>query len=158
MIETMQQHLLSFWFILGFILLAIEVAAFGMASGVLLFAGIGALITGMLVFAGVLPNTIPATTTAFAITSGLSALLLWKPLKRFQDSTGTHEPMSDLIGYRFRIEQEVSPTQPGEVRYSGVTWRVEIDLKCTEPLLQAGTLVEVVSVDAGLFRVRPVHS
>jgi len=158
MIEAIGQHLLSFWLILGLLLLTIEVAAFGMASGVLLFAGIGALLTGVLMAVGLVPATIPATLATFAIASGLSAILLWKPLKKFQNDVGAQAQASDLIGYQFLLDQDITRSQPGSVRYSGVEWRVEMAPESPVAMLPKGTFVEVVSVDAGVFRVRAVQA
>jgi len=46
----------TLWFIIGFTLLAIELLVFGFASGVLLFGGIGALITGAALWFELIPH------------------------------------------------------------------------------------------------------
>jgi len=155
MIDYINAHQATFWFILGLAMLAIEVLAFGMASGVLLFAGIGAILTGALMGLGILPATWLAGIAGFAICSSASAVLLWKPLKRIQDNTVvSHKPTSDLVGHSFRLEQAISLTSPGKTRFSGIEWRVEIADDAGDEQIDAGEKVEVVSVDAGLFRVR----
>lgn len=155
MIAYFNAHQTTFWFMIGFALLVIEVLAFGMGSGVLLFAGIGALLTGALMGLGILPATWLAGIAGFAIGSSASAVLLWKPLKHIQDNTAvSQKPTSDLIGHTFRLEQEISPATPGTTRYSGIEWRVELADNADDDRIEAGASVEVVSVDAGLFRVR----
>jgi len=157
MMEIIEQHLDTAWFLLGFLLLGIEIVAFGMASGVLLFAGIGALMTGGLLWSGIVPETWIGSLATFSICTLASAALLWQPLKRIQAGSGNSpQPTSDLIGYTFRLEQEVTRSAPGQIRYSGVQWRVEIDHAAGVEIIADGELVEVVTVDAGLFRVRPV--
>jgi len=151
----LNSHMAEFWFLLGFILLAIELVAFGMASGVLLFAGIGALITGGLLALGILPETWIAGIASLGVSSSISAVLLWKPLKSIQDNSNVdHTPTSDLIGYKFRLDQDVTTTAPGRTQYSGIEWKVEIALDAGVDAIAAGEIVEVSSVDAGLFRVK----
>jgi membrane protein implicated in regulation of membrane protease activity len=80
---------------------------------------------------------------------------LWKPLLKFQNfDVPEKDNSSDMVGHKFRLEQDVSLTQPGSTRYSGIEWRVEIDTAAECEAIAAGTRVVVTSVDAGVFRVR----
>ena len=162
MMEYLNAHQYSFWITVGFVLLIVEVVALGFSSGVLLFSAIGALITGGLMSLGWLPETWLAGVACFGVASALSAILLWKPLLRLQNyEVAEKDNSSDLIGYRFTLEQPVSRLSHGATRYSGVEWRVELgstQAAGAEPgpdKLEAGTQVRVVSVDAGIFRVLP---
>ena len=85
MLEYLNTNQSAFWFSIGFILLAVEILALGMSTGVVLFAGVGALLTGVLMWAGVIPETWPVGIACFGIASGVSAAVLWKPLLRFQN-------------------------------------------------------------------------
>ena len=155
MIEYFDTHQYAFWFTLGFGLLVLEALVFGFSSGVVLFTGIGALLTGGLLWGEVLPAGWLNGIACFGICSGVSAAVLWKPLLKFQNfDLPEKDNSSDMIGHKFRLEQDVSLERPGTTRYSGVDWRVEIDPadECTE--IAAGTRVVVASVDAGVFRVR----
>ena len=67
-------------------------------------------------------------------------------------STPERKQTSDLIGYEFVLQQDVTSVQPGQHRYSGVDWRVELDAGAGEKL-DAGQRVKVTSIDAGVFRV-----
>lgn len=145
------------WFLLGCVLLVVDMALFGFASGVLLFVGIGGIVTGALMYFGLVPETLIAGLASLALASAASAALLWKPLKNLQNSgEKPRSPMSDLVGYEFRLDSMVTPDQPGKTRYSGIDWDVEISPQAGGIELQAGTRVQVVSVDAGVFRVMPV--
>jgi membrane protein implicated in regulation of membrane protease activity len=155
MIEYFNSNQHALWFTLGFALLVVEALVFGFTSGVVLFTGIGALVTGGLLWGEMVPASWLNGIACFGISSGVSAALLWKPLLRFQNfDVPEKDNSSDMIGHRFRLEQDVSLTQPGSTRYSGVDWRVEIDPDCDRDVLVAGTPVVVTSVDAGVFRVR----
>ena len=121
-----------------------------------LFAGLGGLITGGLMMAELIPSTWLAGISSFGISSGVSAALLWKPLLKFQnfDAPGK-DNSSDLVGHQFRLMETITTTAPGSTKYSGIEWRVEIDHQCKQEQIDAGQLVRVTSVDAGLFQVSP---
>jgi membrane protein implicated in regulation of membrane protease activity len=155
MIEYFDSNQYAFWFTLGFALLVVEALVFGFTSGVLLFTGIGALLTGGLLWSGLLPASWLNGIACFGICSGVSAALLWKPLLKFQNfDVPEKDNSSDMIGHKFRLEQDISLSHPGSTRYSGVDWRVEIDTDGDSDEIAAGTRVVVTSVDAGVFRVR----
>lgn len=85
MIEYIQSHQSGFWITAGFILLAAEALVFGFATIIILFAGIGALITGLLMTVGVLPETWIAGVSSFGLSTGIVSILLWKPMRRLQN-------------------------------------------------------------------------
>lgn len=145
----------TLWFSLGFLLLAIEAIVLGLSTGVVLFAGFGAIITGGLIWIGWLPHGLQWGIASFGISSSLITLLLWRPLRALQaqGADPQRDSSSDLIGHRFRLQQTISVTEPGETHYSGISWRVEIDADSPEQQIEAGTLVSVKSVGAGRFGV-----
>ncbi len=157
MIDYIHAHQSSFWIALGFLLLAAEVLLFGFSTIIFLFAGVGAVATGLLMMAGVLPQTWIAGAASFGITTGVVSVLLWMPLRKLQDSSApSTKQSSDLIGYGFVLQQDISLTQTGRHRYSGVDWKVELDTSETATTLPAGRRVSVVTLDAGVFRVKSV--
>lgn len=142
------------WFIIGFALLAIEILIFGFASGVLLFGGIGALITGAILWFDVIDVNWIVSIGVFAVASAVATLLLWFPFKKMQGGTELgNDKSSDLIGYQFRVKSDVTHTVPGSHRYSGVQWRVEISDESTQDRIAAGSRVKVAGVDPGVFHV-----
>ncbi|MFC1589711.1 NfeD family protein [Pseudomonadota bacterium] len=157
MIEYIQSHQSGFWIATGFLLLASEVLVFGFSTIIFLFAGIGALVTGLLMSAGVLPETWIAGVSSFGISTGIVSVLLWKPMSKMQDdNVSAQSHSSDLIGYEFVLQDDVSLMTTSNHRYSGVDWKVELDANAGVGELAAGQRVAVVSVDAGIFRVKPV--
>jgi len=154
MIEYIDTHQSGFWIAIGFALLAAEVLLFGFTTIILLFTGLGAITTGLAMMFGLLPETWTAGIACFGITTGIAGVALWKPLKKMQDSsTPPQKQSSDLIGYEFVLQQDVTALQPGQHRYSGVDWKVELDADAGDQL-NAGQRVVVTSVDAGIFRVK----
>ena len=94
--------------------------------------------------------------SCFGITTGVVSALLWKPLQSIQDGNAPRKQhSSDFIGHEFVLQQDVTVTHPGQHRYSGVDWKVEIDASAGDRL-NAGQKVAVTSVDAGILRVKAV--
>jgi len=154
MIEYIGMHQSGFWIATGFALLAAEVLLFGFTTIIFLFAGLGAIVTGLAMMSGLLPETWTAGISCFGISTGLIGAALWKPLKKMQDgSTSPQRQSSDLIGYEFVLQQDITTLQPGQHRYSGVDWKVELDGQAGKQL-SAGQRVTVTSIDAGIFRVK----
>lgn len=156
MIEYINSHLPGFWIALGFTLLAMEVLLFGFTTIILLFSGMAAITTGLLMMLGLLPETWLAGMACFGVSTGIYSLLLWKVLQKLQISgKPSRKPTSDLIGYEFVLQEDVTATNPGQHRYSGILWKVENDHK-TSDTLPAGQRVKVTSVDVGVMRVQAV--
>ena len=158
MIEYFTENQYAGWFMLGFLLLAIEMLLFGFATGFVLFIGLAALLTGAFIWFGLIEQSWLAGVACFGISSALISALLYVPLKKLQNSGNTDEKdtSSDIVGMEFRLEQDISFTQLGTTRYSGLEWKVEIDKEAKVQTIPTGTLVTVVSVDVALFRVKPV--
>jgi inner membrane protein len=157
MIEYIQAHQSGFWIALGFLLLATEVLVFGFTTIIFLFAGIGAVVTGLLMMSGVLPETWISGMASFGICTGIISVVLFKPLRKMQDSPAKVQPQSsDLVGYGFVLQQDITNIHPGTHRYSGIDWKVEIDVSAGVDEIKAGQHVEVVSLDAGVFRVKAI--
>ena len=154
--EYINTHMAGFWIVLGCLLLALEILILGFGTVIFMMAGIAAIATGVLVMVGVLPETWIATVASAGILTGVATVLLWKPFKAMQEgSQPTSGHSSDLIGFEFVLQRDVSRLEPGTHRNSGVDWKVELDRSVTEESLAAGSTVAVAQVDAGVFRVTP---
>ncbi len=69
LIEYINQHQGEFWIAVGFAILILEGILLGLATGILLFVGLGALATGLLMLMGVLPETWLAGFASIGISS-----------------------------------------------------------------------------------------
>ncbi len=154
MLEYIHNNMPGFWVALGFALLAAEVLLFGFTTIIFLFAGIGALITGILMMLGIIPETWIAGIASFGIASGVSTLLLWKPMMLMQGkSAAKQKKVSDFIGLEFVLIADISTVAPGSYRYSGMNWTVEIDRSSELEAIAKGTRVVVVEVQVGVLCV-----
>lgn len=128
----------------GLGLLAIEVTVLGFSTFFLFFLGLASLMSGILMYIGVVPETVVNALIALAVFTLASALLLWRPLKTMQNKVDRKPVQSDVIGHSFALESDIGPAAAGTHRFSGVTWK----LKSAETL-SAGTEVEVIRADVG---------
>lgn len=133
---------------LGIVLLVIEVGLLGFSVFLLFFIGLACIVTGGLIMLGLVNDTLVAAFGSIAVFSVLFAVVLWKPLKKIQDSTEANNVKGDFIGHAFRLEQDVSSSRYGRYRLSGIEWQVR-----SEQPLAAGTEVEIVRVEVGLLTV-----
>ncbi|MCF8056634.1 MAG: hypothetical protein K9K37_08345 [Desulfocapsa sp.] len=151
-------HQPDFWLVFGFVMLAIEVVT-GFTTGVFLFAGLGALTTGVLMSIDVLPETWIVGVSSTGIGAGIITAVLWLPLKKLQDSRPVgKDNSSDLVGYEFVVESDICSAKPGSTHYSGISWKVEIDKDAGVDTIEAGQRVSVSSVEVGVFKVKPSHN
>ncbi len=148
--ETLSNYLPTLLIFLGLAMLAIEVGVLGFSIMILFFIGLGSLGAGILMLIGVIPQTLASALLGSGIMSLIAALGLWKPLKNLQNSTDSKSVTSDLIGYRFTVDVDISSSTPGQVKFSGITWKVISDSD-----IPAGTEVEVKHTDVGVLTVQP---
>jgi len=149
------EHQAGFWLGLGFLLLAIELVAFGLGSGVLMFGGVGAIITGALVWFGVVPDYFIASVACFALSTTLAAALLWLPLKRLQSGTELgNDRSSDIIGHTFILGGDINRRTQVQQKYSGINWQVKPSEDLGNVTITAGTKVIVTAVSVGSFFVK----
>lgn len=155
LIEYLDAHQAEFWVFVGFGLLVLELLILGLTSGLLMFGAIGALLTGILMMAGVLPENWTAGISGFGILAGVSAAVLWRPLLRLQrrNVAPERDRTSDLIGYEFILSDDIDASTASSIAYSGITWQVRPDPELAEEAMSAGTRVRVSGVDAGVFYV-----
>lgn len=154
--ETILANQATVWFVLGFVLLAIELIAFGFAIGVLLFGGLGALLTGLIVWLNIIPDSFMVSVACFALSTALITVILWKPLKKLQSGSELgNDRSSDLIGHTFTLDSDVSTGAHGNHKFSGINWRVEPSEELPPETIEAGTKVKVAAVSVGVFFVEP---
>jgi len=155
--ETILNNQAAIWIGGGFLLLVIEALAFGFTSGVLLFGSLGAIITGALIWFGLIPDTFIVAVACFAVSTALVTLILWSPLKKLQSGTELgNDRSSDIIGHTFKLASDINRTQPSQQKYSGINWRVEPATDLDNADIAAGTMVSVSAVSVGAFYVKPV--
>jgi inner membrane protein len=143
-----QDHLL---YTIAGICLVLELSVLGM-SGPLLFLALSCLLTGLMVTFGIISGW-EMQVLSVGVLAALSAALLWKPLKKFQNAGGGRDTSSDMIGKVLVVTKAVTRDQ-GTVAYSGIDWQARLDVAYTESVA-VGSRVHVVAVEGALLLVRP---
>jgi len=146
----LNEHLWQVLIVTGLGILALEVIVFGLSTFVLFFVGLGALITGLMMWWGILPQTLISALVGIGLISGGLAIILWKPLKNFQNKVDNKPVANDMVGLTFTLDTDIAPDMPGSHAYSGLTWRVK-----AEAPISAGTRVQVVRIEVGELSVKP---
>lgn len=137
--------------VFGVIALIIEVAILGFATFVLFFVGLSLVFSSGLMYAGLLgADWLTALWVNAVITTALAGLL-WKPLKRLQNTTESTEVHSDFAELTFTLEQDVDEHNGYKFAYSGIEWQV----KSRTPV-KKGVEVKVVKKEVGVFWVEPL--
>jgi membrane protein implicated in regulation of membrane protease activity len=143
-----QDHLL---YTIAGICLVLELSVLGM-SGPLLFLALSCLLTGLMVTIGIISGW-EMEVLSVGVLAALSAALLWKPLKKFQNAGGGRDTSSDMIGKLLPVTQLITRDQ-GKVAYSGIDWQARLDAAYAEPVA-VGSRAHVVAVQGSLLLVKP---
>ncbi|HEY1843426.1 MAG TPA: NfeD family protein [Buttiauxella sp.] len=147
MMALLLTHPHVFWLSLGGLLLAAEMLG---ASGYLLWSGVAAVLTGLLVW--VLPLGWELQGVCFAVLTLVAAFLWWRWLStRRQQEPGEvlNQRGHQLVGRRFMLETALVNGR-GHMRVGDSSWPVMADSD-----LPAGTEVVVVAVEGITLKVQP---
>ena len=149
LVEHFAQHHDHLLYAIAGLCLVLELGALGM-SGPLLFIALGSLLSGLLVSLGLIAGW-EAEMVAVGVLTSLSAALLWKPLKRFQNAKVEPDVSSDMIGRSLPVSWVVTRDQ-GRVRHSGIEWQARL-AEQGDPIAE-GARAQVVAVDGTLLLVK----
>lgn len=143
-------HPYAFWLSLGGILLVAEMLG---AAGYLLWSGIAAIITGLVVW--LLPLGWEWQGACFAVLTVAAALLWWRWLNQRaraqQAATPLNQRGAQLVGQMLQLDSTLVNGR-GHIRVGDSTWPVMADGDLT-----AGTRVQVIGVDGITLRIAPVQ-
>lgn len=151
LINYFSQHQDHFLFTLAGLCLLLELGILGM-SGPLLFVALACLLTGILVSLHLLQGW-EFELFSVGVLSVLSAALLWRPFKKFQNAQSSPDLSSDMIGRELPVTLPVTHSE-GRVAYSGIEWQARLDASCQQPIALAAR-ARVVKVDGSLLIVIP---
>lgn len=148
MIELIVAHPHAFWLSLGGLLLAAEMLG---GNGYLLWSGVAAVITGLVVW--LLPVGWEGQGVLFAVLTLVAAWLWWRWLnKRVSEQKPADAHLNQrgqqIVGRRFTLDTTLVNGR-GHMRVGDSSWPVVADEDLT-----AGTQVEVMAVEGITLRVR----
>lgn len=148
MIELIVAHPHAFWLSLGGLLLAAEMLG---GNGYLLWSGVAAVITGLVVW--LLPVGWEGQGVLFAVLTLVAAWLWWRWLnKRVSEQKPADAHLNQrgqqIVGRRFTLDTTLVNGR-GHMRVGDSSWPVVADEDLT-----AGTQVEVMAVEGITLRVK----
>lgn len=128
------------WFLVGLLLLLAELVTPGF---VVIFFGVGAWITALLIALGVLPS-FNAQLLTFMIASVVSLVLFRKKGRslfegRRAGGYGASEAVDSVVGENAVVVVDIAPNVAGKVEFNGSHWQAEADVAIAK-----GTTVTVV--------------
>ncbi|WP_188151186.1 NfeD family protein [Teredinibacter waterburyi] len=145
--------------IVGVSLVILEFVVFGFSTLFLLFIALGCFVTALILYVGILEPALLPISISVGIFSLLATALLWKPMRKFQNSQQSPEIQPNAFaGVKFRLSADLAAnagvTDVVTQRYSGIEWDLEL-FDEHEELIVAGTEVEVKRAAVGkLYVVR----
>lgn len=142
-------HLVQALAVLGLVLLAVEVMVLGISTFVLLFAGLGLLLTSLSMYLGWIPTTWQWALIGTTVFTLLTGIVLWPIMKRAQQTAEHTTVSSDLIGHSFVLPEDVAPDKQVTYRFSGIEWRL-----VSSETLSKGSMVEVVNLQVGELHIQ----
>lgn len=144
----------NLWLGAGVLLLLVETIV---APGIgLLFAGLGALVAGAALCAGWLADDAVAMQfTVFFVASGVSAIMLWKPMQRMKHKHKS-EGYSNVVGETAQVAAGgIARVGGGNALWSGTIMKAELCPRCTVERLEEGVPVTIVEVRGATLVVTP---
>lgn len=140
------------WLLAGVVFVAAE--ALGISGIGLLFAGLGAVVTGSALYFGfIAAESTDIQFTVFFLAAALFAIALWKPLKKLR--AGHHPGFSDIIGAVGYVGSQGLTKKSGEVTWSGTIMKAQLIPDASIEHLEAGAQVTVVAVKGATLIVKP---
>jgi len=130
----------------------VELTVMGL-GGPMLFFAIACFITGLSVSFGLVSGWESELFTIGVLT-GLIAVLLWPPLKRFQNSGGGPDTSSDMIGEKVPSSSEITHSS-GSIRYSGIDWNSRLSSKSDIDSIPNGAMCIIEGVEGNVMIVLP---
>jgi membrane protein implicated in regulation of membrane protease activity len=89
--------------------------------------------------------------------TALSALLLWKPLRKLQ-KTGIRlqedSAISDFVGTELILTELASKDSDSHIQFCGLEWRVRLDPTEMATTIEAGQAVLISSASVGFLLVK----
>ncbi|MEH6583319.1 MAG: NfeD family protein [Halioglobus sp.] len=153
LVEYFSRHHDQFFYLLAGISFILELGLLGLA-GPLLFFAIASFVTGLLISVGVVSGW-EMEIFVLGLLTAVIALLLWKPLKQFQNAGGGADTSSDMIGRQVSASSEIT-LGGGTIRYSGIDWNSRLAEDAGVAPIMEGVPCIISAVDGNVMLVKPL--
>ncbi len=158
----LEQNLAETLFIIGLIILIVEVTVLSFSTIILFMIGAATILTSVAMYVGLIESDFLNALVIIAVLTAVLAVVLWKPFKGLQNQQEEKPVTSDLVGFTFVLAQDVGSTSDSDTgsgagsepvadvtyKYSGIEWK----LISAEPI-RAQTKVKVIAVSVGEWEI-----
>ena len=151
-LQYISDHHDQFFYLIAGLSFIVELTVLGL-GGPLLFFAIASFITAILISSGLISGW-DIEVFVLGVLTAIIAVVLWKPLKNFQNSGGGSDTSSDMIGRQVPVASEVT-TAGGKIRYSGINWNSRLAEDSGVESIKDGELCVISSVDGNVMLVKP---
>ena len=152
MLQYISTHHDQVFYVIAGLSFVLELTVIGL-GGPLLFFAIASFITGILI-SGNLISGWEIEVFVLGVLTAITAVLLWKPLKKLQDSGGGFDTSSDMIGRQVPTSSDIT-RYGGTIRYSGINWNSRLAEDCESDCILEGESCIITSVDGNVMLVKP---
>lgn len=142
------ENLAETLFIVGLIILIIEVTVLSFSTIILFMLGAATIITSVTMYVGIINPDILDATLLIGVLTGVLAVILWKPFKQLQNAKDDKAVTSDLVGFTFILAEDVTAGADVKYKYSGIDWRL-----VSTQTIAAQTKVKVIAVNVGEWEI-----
>lgn len=144
---------MTIWLFAGVFFLVLE--ALGLPGAGLLFAGLGALVAGILISMGLIGEADSLMQfIVFFLATGIWAAILWKPLQKFK--TGRQEKkFNNIIGDTAVVGKVGLSDEGGRVKWSGTTMNAQLAKEAAGQSLAPGAKVIITDIEGTTLIVKP---
>lgn len=132
----------------------VELAVIGL-GGPLLFFAIACFITGVFTSLGILGSW-ESEIFAVGVLTGVTALLLWQPLRNFQNRGVGRDTSSDMIGQRVPCSAPINSNNTGTIRHSGINWNARLSHNSKVDSIAEGATCVITAVEGNVMIVASV--
>jgi membrane protein implicated in regulation of membrane protease activity len=153
LLQYISAHHDQFFYVIAGLSFILELTVMGL-GGPLLFFAIASFITGLLISSNLISGW-EIEGFVLGISTAITAVLLWKPLKKLQDSGGGSDTSSDMIGRQVPTSSDITH-HGGTIRYSGINWNSRLAEDCASDCIPEGELCIITSVDGNIMLVKPL--
>ncbi|MCJ8295090.1 MAG: NfeD family protein [Colwellia sp.] len=151
--QTFLENHQLIWYAIAGLSLVLELGLMGL-SGPLLFFAIASAITGVLISLGLIDGW-QSEILVVGILSAVITLLLWKPLKKMQNSRSKTDDSSDMIGLQVLASSEINISS-GTIRYSGIDWQARLADEVNGESIGEQTQCQIVAITGNTMLVKAV--
>ncbi|NQZ25520.1 MAG: NfeD family protein [Colwellia sp.] len=151
--QTFLENHQLIWYAIAGLSLVLELGLMGL-SGPLLFFAIASAITGVLISLGLIDGW-QSEILVVGVLSAVITLLLWKPLKKMQNSRSKTDNSSDMIGLQVQVSDDITKAS-GSIRYSGINWPARLADDVNIELIENNSQCTIVAITGNTMLVAPI--